>query len=61
MAYLYNTAEQQRQMLEAIGVASVAELFEHVPQELQLQRATWTWTAMALLLPLVMVSCCNGR
>lgn len=39
MAYLYNTPEQQRQMLDTIGVASIAELFEQIPAELRLERA----------------------
>ena len=38
MAYLYNTPQQQQEMLDAIGVASVAELFDQVPAELQLRR-----------------------
>ena len=38
MAYLYNTPEQQRQMLSAIGVDSVAELFDQVPAQLRLDR-----------------------
>lgn len=38
MAYLYNTPEQQQAMLETIGVASIAELLQQVPEALQLQR-----------------------
>ncbi len=38
LAYLYNTPEQQRQMLDAIGVASLAELFDQIPAELRLER-----------------------
>lgn len=38
MAYLYNTPDQQRQMLDTIGVASVSELFDQVPADLQLKR-----------------------
>lgn len=38
MAYLYNTPEQQREMLATIGVASVAELFEQIPANLRLDR-----------------------
>ena len=38
MAYLSTTPEQQRKMLSAIGVSSVAELFEQIPAELQLHR-----------------------
>lgn len=38
MAYLYNTPEQQQQMLNAIGVGSVAELFAQIPSDLQLHR-----------------------
>ena len=39
MAYLYNTPEQQRQMLATIGVGSVAELFDQIPAQLRLDRA----------------------
>ena len=39
MAYLYNTPEQQREMLATIGVASIAELFDQIPAELRLDRA----------------------
>ena len=38
MAYLSNTPEQQRQMLDSIGVRSVSELFDQVPTALQLDR-----------------------
>lgn len=38
VAYLSNTPEQQRRMLESIGVGSVKELFEQVPAALQLDR-----------------------
>lgn len=38
MPYVLNTTEDQRQMLEAIGVASLDELFEMVPPELRLNR-----------------------
>src|SRR5262245_12715096 len=38
VAYLSNTPEQQRRMLESIGVSSVTELFEQVPAALQLDR-----------------------
>jgi len=37
MPYLFNTPEDQQAMLEAIGVASVEELFEGVPQEFRLK------------------------
>ncbi len=36
MPYIANTPEDQRAMLEAIGVASVEELFEAIPPELRL-------------------------
>jgi len=36
MPYLFNTPDDQRSMLEAIGVASVEELFEGIPQGLRL-------------------------
>ncbi len=38
MPYFYNTSEDQRQMLETIGAASIAELFRSIPAEMQLQR-----------------------
>lgn len=38
MAYLYNTPEQQREMLTAIGIGTIAELFEQVPASLRLDR-----------------------
>lgn len=36
--YLPNTPEQRRQMLEAIGVESMAELFSYIPEKLHLNR-----------------------
>ncbi len=38
MPYLYNTAEDQKAMLEAIGAQSIDELFDPIPSELQLSR-----------------------
>jgi glycine dehydrogenase subunit 1 len=38
VAYLYNTPDQQREMLDTIGVDSLAGLFEQVPAELRLNR-----------------------
>jgi len=38
MSYFPNTAEDQRAMLEAVGVASLEELFAMVPAELRLDR-----------------------
>ena len=38
MPYIPNTAEDQQRMLEAIGVASLEELFAMVPAELRLDR-----------------------
>lgn len=38
MAYLFNTEEDRNAMLQAIGAASVAELFESIPSELRLNR-----------------------
>ncbi|MGH7129202.1 MAG: glycine dehydrogenase, partial [Planctomycetaceae bacterium] len=38
MTYLFNTPDEQREMLSAIGVGSVAELFEQVPGPLRLAR-----------------------
>lgn len=39
MPYIANTPEDQKAMLEAIGVASLDELFAMVPRELRLDRA----------------------
>ena len=38
MAYLFNTADQQREMLKMVGASSVDELFDQVPSELRLDR-----------------------
>lgn len=38
MPYLYNTSEDQQAMLEAIGAQSIDELFDPIPEELQLGR-----------------------
>ncbi|MDP6445941.1 MAG: aminomethyl-transferring glycine dehydrogenase subunit GcvPA [Pirellulaceae bacterium] len=38
MPYLFNTAEEVREMLAAIGVDSVDDLFDVIPADLQLQR-----------------------
>ena len=38
MAYHFNTPDEQREMLEAIGAASVDELFTQVPEALRLSR-----------------------
>ena len=38
MPYLYNTPEDQRAMLEAIGCASIDALFDTIPEELRLNR-----------------------
>jgi glycine dehydrogenase subunit 1 len=38
MGYILNTADDQRAMLEAIGVASLDELFSQIPPELRLNR-----------------------
>jgi glycine dehydrogenase subunit 1 len=38
MSYLFNTREDQQQMLEAIGAASIDELFACIPPELRLAR-----------------------
>lgn len=38
MAYLFDTPEQRRRMLEAIGISTVDELFTQIPAELQLKR-----------------------
>ena len=38
MPYLYNTPEDQREMLDAIGAKSINELFAGIPDELKLDR-----------------------
>jgi len=38
VAYLFNTPDQQAEMLKAVGAASVGELFDQIPQELKLDR-----------------------
>ncbi len=38
MAYLFNTPEDQRAMLESIGVESVSELFDVIPESVRLRR-----------------------
>ena len=38
MSYLYNTPEDQQAMLDAIGCASIEELFAAIPDSLRLQR-----------------------
>lgn len=38
MPYLFNTSEQQQEMLQAIGVDSTEDLFSTIPQELRLDR-----------------------
>ena len=38
MAYLFNTAESQADMLKTVGVKSVDELFDQIPRELRLDR-----------------------
>ncbi|MDG2381204.1 MAG: aminomethyl-transferring glycine dehydrogenase subunit GcvPA [Pirellulaceae bacterium] len=37
MAYMFNTPEDQRAMLEAIGVESIEQLFEAIPAEIRFQ------------------------
>jgi glycine dehydrogenase subunit 1 len=39
MPYLYNTEEDQREMLAAIGATSIDELFDTIPDDLKLGRA----------------------
>ncbi len=39
MGYILNTAEDQRAMLDAIGVASLDDLFAQIPPELRLKRS----------------------
>ena len=38
MPYLYNTPEEQREMLDVIGAKSIEELFAGIPDELKLDR-----------------------
>ena len=38
MSYLFNTPDQQSEMLRSIGVGSVSDLFRQVPEELRLKR-----------------------
>ena len=38
MAYLFNTPEDQRVMLEAIGLDSIEQLFDCIPDEIRLSR-----------------------
>ncbi len=38
MAYLFNTPEDQQEMLRAIGAASIEELFAGVPKECRMNR-----------------------
>jgi glycine dehydrogenase subunit 1 len=38
MPYILNTPQDQQAMLEAIGAASIDELFEQVPEDIQLKR-----------------------
>lgn len=38
MPYVYNTPDDQQAMLEAIGCASIEELFESIPESLRLKR-----------------------
>ncbi len=38
MPYLFDTPEQRRKMFDAIGIQSIDELFEQIPEELQLKR-----------------------
>ena len=47
--YLFNTPEQQRQMLETIGVSSIEELFDILPPEVRLQRPLDVPAAMSEL------------
>ena len=38
MSYILNTRADQQAMLEAIGVASIEDLFRNIPAELRLKR-----------------------
>jgi len=39
VTYLFNTSEQQRQMLDVIGVSSIDDLYSDIPHDLRLQRS----------------------
>jgi glycine dehydrogenase subunit 1 len=39
MPFLYNTPDDQREMLAAIGASSIDELFQQIPSEMRLRRA----------------------
>ena len=57
MPYLFNTPEDQQQMLEAIGASSIDELFEQVPDELRLKRPLELPPAMGEPEQLVLTDC----
>ena len=38
MPYIYNTPQDQQDMLEAIGVSAIEELFDQIPPEVRLER-----------------------
>jgi len=38
VAYLFDTPEQRKIMFDAIGIASIDELFQQIPSGLQLKR-----------------------
>ena len=38
MPYIYNTPQDQQDMLEAIGVSSIEDLFDQIPPEVRLER-----------------------
>ena len=37
-SYIPSTREERQQMLEAVGCASLEELFSHIPEEVKLDR-----------------------
>ncbi|HMP08477.1 MAG TPA: aminomethyl-transferring glycine dehydrogenase subunit GcvPA [Lacipirellulaceae bacterium] len=49
MPYLYNTSDDQREMLTAIGASSVDELFDVIPDDLKLNRPLCLPPAMSEL------------
>ena len=49
MAYLFNTPDQQTEMLKAVGARSVDELFDQIPSELRLDRPLQLPTPMTEL------------
>ena len=50
MPYIYNTPDDQQVMLEAIGCASIEELFESIPESLCIYPRQWVkWNSQPIL------------